>query len=181
MVELAVEASRARVVAAARAEVAAGRLPFARDRLAGLLAQHPADPEALDLLGAVCRELGDEVAAGRWWFLSARDDPEADAARAAFLAAQAEPWKAANALRVRAPAEAFPAEVQVRLADLVSEVAAAGGSWVPGQRAPLTPSTATQTWSWTDSFVMGGILLSTVGVWLVGVITLVVLVVSAAS
>ncbi|WP_322768852.1 hypothetical protein [Frankia sp. Cr1] len=51
----------------------------------------------------------------------------------------------------------------------------------PGQRAPLAPSAATQAWSWTDSFVMGGILLSTVGVWLVGLITLVVLVVSAVS
>ncbi|WP_239395999.1 DUF6584 family protein [Frankia sp. CiP3] len=174
-----VDESCARVVATARAERSAGRLPFARDRLAGLLAQHPADQDTLDLLGQICRDLGDEIAAGRWWFLSARDDPAADAARAAFLAAHSQPWKAANALKVRAPAEAFPTVVQARLAELAGRVEAAGGSWVPGQRAPLQPLPSTQTWSWRDTLVIAGLLLSTVGVWLVGLVTLIVLLVSA--
>jgi hypothetical protein len=169
--------------AAALAELAAGRPWNARDRLAGRLSQRPADQDVLDLLGQVCDELGDQVAAGRWWFLTDRDDDAADAARAAFLAVHDQPWKAANALRVRAPATAYPPAARARLADLAERVRVGGGTWVPGRPASLTPPEAPKPGghAWVDLMVTGALLVGTVGVWLVGAIALVALALDAVT
>jgi len=63
-------------LARARADLAAGRLWKARDRLTGLLA-HRQDFEVLDLLAAVHHEMQDLPAAGALWFVTGRDDDKA--------------------------------------------------------------------------------------------------------
>jgi len=63
-------------IARARADLAAGRLWKARDRLAGLLA-HRQDFEVLDLLAVVHHEMQDLPAAGALWFVTGRDDDKA--------------------------------------------------------------------------------------------------------
>lgn len=68
----------------ARADIDAGRLWKARDRLRGVVGSLPADQEALRLLGEVHLRMGDDPEAGRWLFLTERDDDAARAAVAAF-------------------------------------------------------------------------------------------------
>ena len=55
----------------------------ARDRLTGALVAR-ADVELLDLLGEVHFRMGDHRAAGAVWFATARDDPDAAVAAAAW-------------------------------------------------------------------------------------------------
>lgn len=63
----------------ARADIDAGRLWKARDRLRGVVGARPADQDALGLLGEVHLRMGDDPEAGRWLFVTELDD---DAARA---------------------------------------------------------------------------------------------------
>src|SRR3712207_3559251 len=70
----------------ARADLAAGRPWKARDRLRGVIGARPTDQTALALLGDVLLDMGDEPEAGRWLFLSERDDEAAERAREAFRA-----------------------------------------------------------------------------------------------
>ena len=65
--------------ARARADLQAGRIWKARDRLVGHLATQR-DPEALDLLGQVYYDMGDLPAAGAVWFGSTRKGEDVDAA-----------------------------------------------------------------------------------------------------
>ncbi|NNG38476.1 hypothetical protein HJ588_04200 [Flexivirga sp. ID2601S] len=67
----------------ARADVGAGRLWKARDRLVGLLLQRQ-DDEVLDLLADVYYRMGDLPAAGALWFVTGRDDDSAHVAGAAW-------------------------------------------------------------------------------------------------
>ncbi|MBI4601371.1 MAG: hypothetical protein HY721_05340 [Planctomycetes bacterium] len=73
-----------RTLARVRAEVAAGELDTARDRLHGLILTYP---ERLDLrreLGDVYWRMGDRAMAGRFWYLEEPAAPEVRAAVAAF-------------------------------------------------------------------------------------------------
>ena len=60
----------------ARADVGAGRLWKARDRLNGLLLDRH-DDELLDLLATVHFDMGDRPAAGALWFVTGRTDDKA--------------------------------------------------------------------------------------------------------
>lgn len=71
------------VIERARADIAAGRLWKARDRLLGALV-HRADDEVLDLLGEVHFAMGDLPAAGALWFVTGRADADADRALPAW-------------------------------------------------------------------------------------------------
>ena len=55
-----------RALERARDDLAAGRPWKARDRLTGVLANTPADQEALELLGEIAFAAGDLPAAGRY-------------------------------------------------------------------------------------------------------------------
>lgn len=66
-------------LARARADIVAGRLWRARDRLTGLLV-HRQDDQVLDLLATVHHRMCDLPAAGAIWYITGRDDPEARAA-----------------------------------------------------------------------------------------------------
>jgi hypothetical protein len=61
-----------------------GRLWKARDRLLGKIADQPANQDILGLLGDVYFAMGDLPQAGRYWWLTDRDDDRADAAAKAF-------------------------------------------------------------------------------------------------
>jgi hypothetical protein len=114
------------------ADVKAGRLWKARDRLIGLLRAKPADQWGLTQLGHVYFRMGDLPQAGRAWFLSGRTGPEWESAESAFYerygrkASQVVP-----ALRVRAAIDRFPPGVQERLRDLQRELAGEGRVWEP--------------------------------------------------
>ncbi len=77
------EAADSAVVRRARAEVQAGRLWKARDRLVGSLSQGY-DPVALDLLGEVHAAMQDLPRAGAAWFGTSRRGEDVDEAVAAW-------------------------------------------------------------------------------------------------
>lgn len=59
-----------------KADLKAGRLWKARDRLVGVLRANPTDQWALEQLGGVYFNMGDLPAAGRAWFLTGQSGPE---------------------------------------------------------------------------------------------------------
>ncbi|HVM16514.1 MAG TPA: DUF6584 family protein [Gaiellaceae bacterium] len=110
-----------RAVERARADVAAGRLWKARDRLEGALANAPADQEVLVLLGEVHHAMGDVPAAGRHWFLTERSDAQAEEAIAAMRERHPTPSALFAALPVKAPLEAYPPAVRERLEEILRD------------------------------------------------------------
>ncbi|QLJ02264.1 hypothetical protein HZZ00_15330 [Streptomyces sp. NEAU-sy36] len=58
------------------ADLAAGRIPVARQRLRGLVSSYPDDPAPRRLLAEVYRLYGEPAEAGRWMYL----EPDRDAA-----------------------------------------------------------------------------------------------------
>lgn len=66
------------------AEIAAGELGRARDRLQGLLVTYPADLEVRRLLGEVFWRLQYPEAAGRYWYLLPAEDQRMEQAKVAF-------------------------------------------------------------------------------------------------
>jgi uncharacterized protein DUF6584 len=114
------------------ADIASGRLWKARDRLAGALRMEPTDQEILDQLGGVYYRMGDLPAAGRLWFLTTRTGPESASAIAAFFERYGhEPADIVGALPIRAPIDAYPAEVQGRLRSLQNQLKKEGNLWQP--------------------------------------------------
>ena len=55
-------------------EILNGRLWKARDRLFGLFSSYPTSQEIIELIGDVFYKMGDLPAAGRFWYLTERDD-----------------------------------------------------------------------------------------------------------
>jgi hypothetical protein len=104
----------------AAADVAAGRLWKARDRLAGALRDAPADVRVLAALADVHRRMGDLPAAGLHRLLTEAGPPpdEDEALRERFGSPQA----LFTALPARAPVEAYPAAVQERLEALARDL-----------------------------------------------------------
>ncbi|WP_328484023.1 hypothetical protein OHS71_38910 [Streptomyces sp. NBC_00377] len=62
-------------LARADADLAAGRVPMARQRLRGLVSSFPADLEPRRRLGEVYRLYGEPAEAGRWMYLEQDRDP----------------------------------------------------------------------------------------------------------
>ncbi|MFE0425983.1 DUF6584 family protein [Streptomyces sp. NPDC058953] len=62
-------------LARADADLAAGRVPVARQRLRGLVSSYPADPAPRRRLAEVYRLYGEPAEAGRWMYLEADRDP----------------------------------------------------------------------------------------------------------
>lgn len=102
-----------------REDVAAGRLWKARDRLHGHLIETPADQDLLDMLGAIWFQMGDLPQAGRYWFLTEREDEAAIEARTAFyerFGHQAP--QVLRALPRPTRPELYPTTIRERLEDL---------------------------------------------------------------
>lgn len=62
------------------ADLAAGRIPVARQRLRGLVSSYPHEPEPRRRLAAVYRLYGDAAEAGRWMYLEEDRAPDETAA-----------------------------------------------------------------------------------------------------
>ncbi|GAA2229833.1 DUF6584 family protein [Streptomyces nogalater] len=95
------------------ADLAAGRVPLARQRLRGLVSSFPYDPTLRRRLAEVYRLYGDPAEAGRWMYLE--EDRDADET-AAFEARYGSPARRMRALAWRGPeAMAATAFAQARL------------------------------------------------------------------
>ena len=104
----------------ARADRARGRPDVARDRVTGYLASRHAhgiyDPEAYLLLGEILSDMHDYARAGAAWLLTERQDETAQKAFAAFRERHGDnPVNILQALKPRAPLEAYPPAVRERL------------------------------------------------------------------
>jgi hypothetical protein len=104
------------------ADLAAGRIPVARQRLRGLVSSYPHDLTLRRRLAEVYRLYGDAAEAGRWMYL----DNDRDAAEsAAFEARYSSPRQRMKALAWQAPetkaATAFAAEQLVAVRTVCAE------------------------------------------------------------
>ncbi|MEV8094431.1 DUF6584 family protein [Kitasatospora sp. NPDC085879] len=103
-------------LAKADADLRAGRIPVARQRLRGLVGSYPADLTARRRLAEVYRLYGEPAQAGRWTYLDEDRDP---AETAAFEARYANPLDRMAALAWRGPEEKAPTETaRARLAEV---------------------------------------------------------------
>ncbi len=171
-----------RALLRAHADIDRNRLWKARDRIEGWLATHPADQDALDLLGEVFYKMGDLPRAGACWYLTERQGSDVDAALDALDERHGRsPLSLLTALRVRARSEHFPPRVRDRLARLAGPAAAAGyrSSYPPVTKLrqfdewpPPEPPRSVRT-RIMEPVQLSLIVLLTVGVWLVGAVSLV--------
>ncbi|WP_405014486.1 DUF6584 family protein [Kitasatospora sp. NBC_01539] len=112
-------------LARAEADLRAGRVPLARQRLRGLVGSRPADLTVRSRLGAVYRLYGEPAQAGRWTYL---DDDRDEAEAAAFEAAYADPQARMTALAWRDPEESAPTgTARERLTAVRTAASAAAG------------------------------------------------------
>ncbi|GLF94889.1 DUF6584 family protein [Streptomyces yaizuensis] len=87
-------------LARAEADLAAGRIPLARQRLRGLVSSFPEDLALRRRLGEVYRLYGEPAEAGRWMYLEEDRDP---AETAAFEKRYSAPLRRMRALAWNAP------------------------------------------------------------------------------
>ncbi|MFJ8433935.1 DUF6584 family protein [Kitasatospora sp. NPDC094019] len=107
------------------ADLHAGRIPVARQRLRGLVASYPADLTVRQRLAEIYRLYGEPAEAGRWTYL----DPDRDPAEtAAFEARHPDPLDRMVALAWRGPEQSAPTEsARARLAELREAATAQAG------------------------------------------------------
>ncbi|MEV7185518.1 DUF6584 family protein [Kitasatospora sp. NPDC093102] len=114
------------------ADLRAGRIPLARQRLRGLVASYPADLTVRRRLAEVYRLYGEPTEAGRWAYLDADRDPDETAA---FEARHSDPLDRMAALAWRGPEQSAPTETaRARLAELRETASAHAGrpvDWQP--------------------------------------------------
>ena len=115
----------------ARADLAAGRPWMARNRLQSFVSRHPDHQEALELLGEVLYGMGDLPRAGRYWFMTARNDEEAQLAIAALRSVYPRPELLLAALRLRKEPVGYPPAAVERFKSLLAEAGARGFHWIP--------------------------------------------------
>lgn len=161
----------------ARDDLATGRHWKARDRLTGFLTNHPSDQPTLEFLGEICFEQRDLPAAGRYWYLTSRDDEQARAARSALRErCGSRAVNLINEIKPRAPIDDWPLPVQHRLRDLQAEARRDGFRWEPGVRkAPSTDEPLGWRERLEEAAILTGFFVLLPGVWAVGLVTLVVL------
>ncbi|MGW6919369.1 DUF6584 family protein [Kitasatospora sp. NPDC054939] len=123
---------------AAAADVAAGRLPVARQRLRGLVSSCPTQLPARRRLGEIYRCYGEPAQAGRWTYLEADRDP---GETAAFEERYAHPYLRMRAVAWRGSeddaATAFAREQLAGLRAAATEAAgrSTGGPWTATRTA----------------------------------------------
>ncbi|HEV2810198.1 MAG TPA: DUF6584 family protein, partial [Acidimicrobiales bacterium] len=159
-----------------RSDLAGGRLWKARDRVTGTLVARPTDPVVLELGGQVFFQMGDLPRAGAYWFLTDKDGPEVEAA---VVALKARHGKGAlgliHALPVRDAIEAFPPRVQQGLRQLQREAERDHKyNWDPQpSRKNETVSQQERSNRVVDAILLIAVATATVGVWTVGVFTII--------
>ena len=110
-----------KAVERARADVAAGRVWKARDRLTGALASDRSSQEVLQALGDVYFLMGDLPAAGLHWFLTDAEEPRAAVAEVAMRERYRTPAALYAALPLKAAPDAYPEQVRARLRTLLAD------------------------------------------------------------
>ncbi|MFJ9952403.1 DUF6584 family protein [Kitasatospora sp. NPDC091207] len=116
------------------ADLRAGRIPLARQRLRGLVSSYPTDLTVRQRLAEVYRLYGESAEAGRWAYLHADRDP---AEAAAFEARHPDPLDRMEALAWRGPEQsAFTETARARLAELRESASVQAGHPIhwPGVR-----------------------------------------------
>jgi hypothetical protein len=141
-------------------ELDRGRLWKARDRLLGKLADEPANHDLLGLMGDVYFAMGDLPQAGRYWWLTDRDDERANAAAAAFYERfGTHEIDVLRALPRPTIADAYPPAVRARYEALVDAVREGGLEWKPPRRhapaahADLHPDGQRYRPTWRDRLI----------------------------
>jgi hypothetical protein len=99
--------------------------------------EHSTDQALLDRLGDVYYKMGDLPQAGRFWWLTPRDDEAASKARDAFYERFGTgPIGVLSALHRPARPELYPPPVEVKLRELVTAASNAGMKWNPRDWSP---------------------------------------------
>ncbi len=170
------------VLRAARADLEAGRLWKARDRLGGAFQSDPTDQAVLDLLGEVHFRMGDLPQAGRFWLLTPRDDEAARAAGAALRERHGSIEALTAQVPLRARFEDYPDPVRRRLLDLKHRAREEEVAWPPRRRG------LDEGWDdddpeedWKGMLVVSLFFMAMLGPWLFGVVAAVVLLVRAVT
>ena len=126
------------------AEIAAGKLGIARDRLHGLVVSYPDDASLRSRLGDVYWKLGYPVEAGRFWFLDAPLDREKQAAVDLFVeSCNSHPVKILRRLKLSSDLPGLEAEARTRLEDLLSR---AGATLPPVETPAAETRDASSLW-----------------------------------
>jgi hypothetical protein len=121
--------------------------------------------------------MADLPSAGRYWFLTERNDEKVQQALEAMYERHGRrATELIHFLPVRAPIDAYPPEVQTRLRGLQARARKEGFRWDPGKRQPDEQIQSTWKSRIVDGLVAAAVLLFFVGVWLVGVVTVVILI-----
>ncbi|MGW2620728.1 DUF6584 family protein [Streptomyces sp. NPDC001500] len=161
------------------ADLAAGRIPVARQRLRGLISSFPYDLTLRRRLAEVYRLYGDAAEAGRWMFLE--EDRDADET-AAFEARYGSPgwrikalaWRGSEALAATSFAEKQLLAVRTACAEELGrpvdwDEPASYGEPEEQHKAPSEP--------WTVGGVLAGVgclgsVLAFLAIWIIGVVAL---------
>jgi hypothetical protein len=171
------------------ADLEAGRLWKARDRLQGLFSADPVNQDVLELLGETYFRMGDLPQAGRYWFLTARSGADVEAAGEAFderFGVNAH--GRAHSLPVRAAINEYPREARERLDGLIENLKQTDSGapyrwmahssrtrWVTGETPGPRPSASVREPGRLGRVVgwlgMGLVAFATAGVWIVGLAT----------
>ncbi|MFI1360267.1 DUF6584 family protein [Streptomyces sp. NPDC020898] len=158
------------------ADLAAGRVPIARQRLRGLVSSFPQDLLLRRRLGEVYRLYREPAEAGRWMYLEADRDP---AETSAFEERYSTPLRRMRALAWRAPeslaSTAFAAQQLAAVRKASSDYVGRPVDWatIPLDRDDELEDERS---SFTDCLVVAGVVLMVLGffaIWVVGFIAFV--------
>jgi uncharacterized protein DUF6584 len=155
----------------ARDDISNGRLWKARDRLSMLVKQQPANREALLLLGEVHHAMGDLPMAGRFWILTDRSGPDAEAAAAALEERWGGSPRELVRMLPRGPLDEYPAPARERIAALRARARVGPDGEAPETDEEPIPAPSSER-LWLAAFALLG-----PGLWLLGVGTAIYLLV----
>ncbi|MEU5402225.1 DUF6584 family protein [Streptomyces sp. NPDC005963] len=163
-------------LARVNADLAAGRVPIARQRLRGLVSSFPEDLALRRRLGEVYRLYGEPAEAGRWMYLEEDRDP---AETAAFEKRYSTPLVRMRALAWRAPESLADTAFAVGQLTAVREAGSGqAGRAVEWTAIPLhrDEHPEAEESSTTDALISIGLLLMVLGffaIWAIGFIAFV--------
>lgn len=160
------------VIERSRADIEAGQLWKARERLGSYLRTSPADQPALDLMGQVLYLMRDLPNAARYWQLTDRTGPDVTEAMAAFEQRhRRNPVAAYRALPTKGMAlDAYPPSVEERVRGLRA------AAFAVGHRDSVAAHRSAGLGSSLLAFVVAAVF---VGSFIVGLITIIVFVAKA--
>ncbi|MFZ4266376.1 DUF6584 family protein [Streptomyces arboris] len=155
------------------ADLAAGRIPVARQRLRGLVSSYPHEPAPRRRLAAVYRLYGDPAEAGRWMYLEEDRSPEETAA---FEERYADAVRRMRAMAWRGTESDAPTPFAARQLAAVRESASEiVGRPVTWDGPAEVKGDARESGRLADALAGGGCLLLTVaflGIWVYGLVSL---------